>query len=327
MGPAAGGHEQPSPVTVGAVGQRDGEAGPVVAHLVAATPVRIVDAVAVERRLRPAADDSGSSIGSRRSSASTTRDPYAEPGEHLGQLQPDRAAAEHDQRRRQARPPRSPRGSSSSGVPASPSIGGIAGAVPVPRRRPRSATKVALAHRDLARADEAAEPRTNGPPLPVKRSTATLSSQLSVASSRIRLATGAQSGVTSAEPAMPVDPARLGQQVGRPDHHLARHAAPVRALAADQAALDADDREARLGELAGHLLAADAQTDHDDIHLSPPCRSAFPIVLDRSRDAGRIVGCLMTAPRSSATHLRVEPVAFVPELSLYQAEEPSGCGS
>ena len=46
-------------------------------------------------------------------------------------------------------------------------------------------------------------PRTRMPPLPVNRSTATLSSQSSVASSRIRRATGAQSGAISARPAMP----------------------------------------------------------------------------------------------------------------------------
>ena len=46
-------------------------------------------------------------------------------------------------------------------------------------------------------------PRKNCPPLPVNRSTATLSSQSSVASTRIRRATGAQSGCTDAAPAMP----------------------------------------------------------------------------------------------------------------------------
>ena len=48
-----------------------------------------------------------------------------------------------------------------------------------------------------------AVPRTNRPPLPVKRSTATLSSQVSVAWSRIRRATGPQSGSTVDEPARP----------------------------------------------------------------------------------------------------------------------------
>ena len=43
----------------------------------------------------------------------------------------------------------------------------------------------------------------NVAPLFTNRSTATLSFQLSVASSRIRLATGAQSGSTVAVPAMP----------------------------------------------------------------------------------------------------------------------------
>ena len=58
-----------------------------------------------------------------------------------------------------------------------------------------------------------------------------------------------------------------GEGVGRADHHLARHAPPVRALAADQPRLDPDHRQARLGELAGDLLAADSQPDHDNVDL------------------------------------------------------------
>ena len=46
-------------------------------------------------------------------------------------------------------------------------------------------------------------PRMKWPPLPTRRSTATVSSQESVASSRMRRATGAQSGVTADVPAMP----------------------------------------------------------------------------------------------------------------------------
>ena len=48
-----------------------------------------------------------------------------------------------------------------------------------------------------------ARPRMKRPPFPRKRSTATVSSQESVASSRIRPATGAQSGVTTEAPALP----------------------------------------------------------------------------------------------------------------------------
>ena len=46
-------------------------------------------------------------------------------------------------------------------------------------------------------------PRMSRPPFSRRRSTATWSSQKSVASSRMRLATGAQSGVTTEVPAMP----------------------------------------------------------------------------------------------------------------------------
>ena len=93
-------------------------------------------------------------------------------------------------------------------------------------RRPRLASMVSSPTAPASGRRGVAVPRTKRPPLPTNRSTATLSSQLSVASSRIRLATGAQSGSTVAWPAMPGDPPRLGQQVGRPDHHLARDARP-----------------------------------------------------------------------------------------------------
>src|SRR5262249_39638796 len=67
-------------------------------------------------------------------------------------------------------------------------------------------------------------------------------------------------------------------QVGRADHHLARDAAPVGALAADQAPLHADHREAGLGELAGDLLAPHAEPDDHDVdllaHRPPPSRPA-----------------------------------------------------
>ncbi len=46
-------------------------------------------------------------------------------------------------------------------------------------------------------------PRTSVPPLSVNLAAATLSFQLSVASSRMRRATGAQSGVMAAPPAIP----------------------------------------------------------------------------------------------------------------------------
>ena len=89
------------------------------------------------------------------------------------------------------------------GTSARPSIGGMAGSVPVATTIPRVAvsswspacTRPGATIRPLA--------RTKRPPLPSNRSTATVSSQLSVACSRMRRATGAQSGWTSAVPATP----------------------------------------------------------------------------------------------------------------------------
>ena len=111
----------------------------------------------------------------------------------------------------------------------------------------------------------------------MKRSTATRSSQSSVASSRMRRATGAQSGSTVAPSGQAVDAARLGEQVGGADHHLARDAAPVRALATDEPVLDPDHRQAGLGQPAGDLLTADAQPDDDRIHRFDHAPSIPPV--------------------------------------------------
>ncbi len=89
------------------------------------------------------------------------------------------------------------------GVSASPSIGGTAGAVPGLSTTPRDASKVSPPTSTVRGPVSRAWPRTNRAPAFSSRSTATWSSQLSVASSRIRSATSPQSGRTSASPASP----------------------------------------------------------------------------------------------------------------------------
>ena len=159
------------------------------------------------------------------------------------------------------------------GVPASPSMGGISGSVPVLITMPRPArnTRGGAPSGPVTVISPGAVirplPRANLPPLAVNRSTATVSSQESVASFLIRWATGAQSGATSAEPGHARDPAALGQQVRGPDHHLGRNAPPVRALPADQPVLDADHGKPGLGQPPGEVLAAGPHADHDDVRL------------------------------------------------------------
>ena len=80
------------------------------------------------------------------------------------------------------------------GVPARPSMGGTNGWVPVLMmiaRRARSTSPPTVTSPGPVIVPY---PRNRVPPLLVNRSTATLSSQLSVASFLIRWATGAQSG-------------------------------------------------------------------------------------------------------------------------------------
>ena len=93
------------------------------------------------------------------------------------------------------------------GVPARPARGGMAGSVPVLITMPLRAWKTRVPSAPVTVTSPGPvifpRPRTRWPPLPVNRSAATLSFQSSVASSRIRRATGDQSGVTADVPAMP----------------------------------------------------------------------------------------------------------------------------
>ena len=81
--------------------------------------------------------------------------------------------------------------------------GGTKAWPPVPRTSARRAVNVRPATSTDRGPVTRARPRTKCPPLPSNRSTATVSSHESVASSRIRRATGAQSGVTTDVPALP----------------------------------------------------------------------------------------------------------------------------
>ena len=63
------------------------------------------------------------------------------------------------------------------------------------------------------------------------------------------------------------DLARGGDHVGRRDHHLRGHAAVVRALAADEAVLDADDVQAGAGQLDGDVLTPGPEAQDDDVDL------------------------------------------------------------
>ena len=133
-------------------------------------------------------------------------------------------------------------------------------AVPAVISSPSTSTDEALVSR--------ARPRMKCPPLPTKRSTATVSSQESVASSRMRRATGAQSGVIDRRAGVARNAAALGQQIGRPHHHFGGDAAPIRALTADELGLDAHDVESGLGQLAGYLFSSRSQPDHDGVAVA-----------------------------------------------------------
>ncbi len=105
-----------------------------------------------------------------------------------------------------------------------------------------------------------------------------------------------------------VNAPRLGQQVGRPDHHLARHAPPVRALPADQLPLHAQNAQPCLSQLPGDLFTTGAEPDDHDIyllsHAGPPdsrCRLGNPPrAVGPSRWAGCSVGIAASCAGSPA---------------------------
>jgi hypothetical protein len=72
-------------------------------------------------------------------------------------------------------------------------------------------------------------------------------------------------------PCHAVDSAGFGQQVGGADHHLAGHASPVWAFAADQVGLDADHGQAGFGQPASYRLAGHSHADHYGVDVFSHC--------------------------------------------------------
>ncbi len=89
------------------------------------------------------------------------------------------------------------------GVPSSPGIGGTTGADPVAMTMPRRVVNVVSPTTTRPGPSRRALSRTSRPPFFSNRSAATWSFQSSVASSRMRFATGAKSGSTVAVPETP----------------------------------------------------------------------------------------------------------------------------
>ena len=164
--------------------------------------------------------------------------------------------------------PRSPPGWSSTGCRARPSIGGTTGADPVADHDTARGDEGVVADDHPARARPAGPSRgPAGRPCPRtgRRRPGRPSCRWPRPGSAC--ATNGQVRLDRAAAGVGVGPTGLGDQRRAADHHLARHAAPVGALAADQLALDADDGEARLGQPAGDLLATRPHPDHHDVDV------------------------------------------------------------
>ena len=72
-------------------------------------------------------------------------------------------------------------------------------------------------------------------------------------------------GIDGRRPGHARHASRLGQQVGGPDHHLGRDAAPVGTLPAEES--PRCRRPTRPGQSSGHLLAAGAHPEDHHVHL------------------------------------------------------------
>ena len=265
------------------------------AGAVVARPVRRVTPVWI---LTPSArsaaaatsDASGSSMASTRSERLDHGHPDAEPGEDLGQLQPDRAAAEHEQRLRQLldldrlvvgpvrrvgqpvdrRDRRAGAGAEHDPVPGLEHL--VADADPAGPVEPAAAPHepAALAGEPVHRhrvvpgvggllADPLRHRRpVRAGPAPSPASSSTRRASASAFAARIIILLGTQ------------------PQYG--------HSPPTRSRSI------ADHAQAGLGEPPGHLLAADAEPDHDHVHqlrLRHPAsipHSAAPPTTGRGRN-------------------------------------------
>ena len=200
----------------------------------------------------------------------------------LRHLDADDAAAEHDEPFGHVPRRRRPRDCPTPGCRARPSIGGITADEPVAsttaRRASSSRTSTvgdldvdpALAGQPRVAADQRRRPR------PRATCTWPSSSQLPDdlvapgAAPRRRRAPGDRRARTR-------DPARLGEHLARPEQRLARHARPVRALAADELRLDHRDASSPHSMQRPAMFSPGrAAADHDHVELLHVVLLGFP---------------------------------------------------
>jgi len=187
----------------------------------------------------------------------------AEAVERLGQLEPDRAGAEHHQRARQlARLDRLAVGPEADLVEA---VDRRAGGLAAAGDDDAAPCLEALAvHLDRPRPGDPGLAAQEGPALAAEA----LDRDLVVPVGGGLLDPGRHRrprGLDRRRPGEQVDATRLGHGVGGADHHLRGDAAPVGALPSDQPALDAEHAHAGLGGTPGDLLSAHAHADHDQV--------------------------------------------------------------
>ena len=152
------------------------------------------------------------------------------------------------------------------GVSARPSTGGAAGRGARVEHHAAAGLEGLAADLDRARDRSAGRGRARSArPASTSRSTATWSSQPSVASSLMRFATTAKSGRDLRGAGEVADPAGLGQGVRGPDDHLAGDAAVVGALTAHEPLVDPDDVETRLRQLGRRRLTTGSEADHHHV--------------------------------------------------------------
>ncbi len=151
------------------------------------------------------------------------------------------------------------------GTSVRPWTGGRDGCEPVARRTPCRARSTVSPTRTVRGPTSSPRPRRKRPPRAVNRSTPAESSHPPVTSARSPAATGAQSGVTSTRPTRPSARRASASRPAVRVRPLRGQAGPERALATDEALLDADDVDTGASQPQRGVLTAGAHPEDDDV--------------------------------------------------------------
>ena len=242
---------------------RDGELAIGVRHLRDGDAGQHLDALAPEH-----VGDQGSGLRLDRAEDVRThlehRDAYAEPGQRLGQLGPDRPAADDPERAGQGVDPQHLAVGPERRVGQAVDRRGRGAGPGVEHHAPGRLEGLATDLDDPGTGQPAVAPHEPGPrvlePLDGDRVVPVVGGLVADAGMH-----RSPVGADVRRAGQPVDPAPLRQRVGRPDDHLAGDAAEVGALPTHQPLVHPDHREPGPGQRRRRRLATRTEADHHHV--------------------------------------------------------------